>query len=330
MTLPSGTAADDNVVNDQDVVVVTATAVPSTKYKPLLQSVRLTSPISTGGNGLTILYRGRRGMLSPMQTLHHDTWDTILCEGIPISLREMVLLVADRLKLAVDMTTANKLLLCSWSLGWHVNRISLLGESCHFWGGGVTSKTSSKYLRGDWVEIEGTDRQMGVQTSRLARVICGVQLHDVRKLFNLYGIRRRTSTAKYVRTLPPRMWETQINHDSGTVSFLLVRYLQAHQSTRRGRGPKHRPLCPGVLHDTHCLWSWAQRGVGFRRGCFRGRAWDRNRKFFGKTEQEQNRRQELESRSWYDVIQSSEILRYANVQSDPDRDNAFLQSVMWC
>ena len=41
-------------------------------------------------------------------------------------------------------------------------------------------------------------------------------------------------------------------------------------------------------------------------------------------------RQKLESRAWYDVIQPSEILRYTNVQSDPDRDDAFLQSIMWC
>ena len=155
-----------------------------------------------------------------------------------------------------------------------------------------------------------------------------MQVHGVHKLFDIHGILRRTTP--HARTLPPSMWETQSNYDTGTVCFLLVRYAQSHHVVRGRRGPVFRLLCPGVLRDTHCLWSWARRGAAFQRGCLNGRSWDRNRKFFGNTCRAQTCRQKLESHAWYDVIQSTEILRYANVQSDPDRDNAFLQSVMWC
>ena len=37
-----------------------------------------------------------------------------------------------------------------------------------------------------------------------------------------------------------------------------------------------------------------------------------------------------EMRAWYDLIQVSDISRYANVQNDPDREGSLLQSVMWC
>ena len=55
-----------------------------------------------------------------------------------------------------------------------------------------------------------------------------------------------------------------------------------------------------------------------------------NKNFFGDTEASQTRRKDLEQRAWYDLIQTSNVTRYANVQTDPDRDDAFLQSVMWC
>jgi hypothetical protein len=280
------------------------------------KTIRLSSPIRTDDNGLTVLYRGRRGLVRATQTLHRSTWDTVLCEGVPISLRELILLSADRLGVDVNMRNAHKLLECSWYLGWHVTNVSSKGISRNYWGGGVTPRTSSNYLRGDWVETNVTDLQNGVTTSRLARVICGVQVCRVRKVTGL--------------ELPDTTWETADNKPSDTVSFLLVRYAQGHRQAGRKRGPKHRPLCPGILSDTHCLWSWTKRGVRFQRGCLRGRAWDRNKHFFGDTDESQTIRKELEEFAWYDLIQTSEVTAYANVQSDPDRDQSFLQSVMWC
>ena len=103
-----------------------------------------------------------------------------------------------------------------------------------------------------------------------------------------------------------------------------------HQDVRRQRGPEHRPLCPGPLKDTHCLWKWCQRGGNFRRGCFRTRPWERHKHMFGDTEEEQNRRKTQEARAWFDFIQSSNIGCHTNVKEDWDRQDALLQSVMWC
>lgn len=281
-----------------------------------LKKIRLTSTIEAQENGLTNLYRGRRGTVRETQTLNRSTWDCVLCEGVPVSLRELIMLMVDRLGLEVNMPNAHKLLTCAWSLGWHVTSTSHNGTSRQYWGGGVTTNTSSNYLRGDWIETGVTDRRNGVLTSRLARVICGVQVTGVRK----------TTGAE----LSDETWETKEDKNSDTISCLLVRYAREHRNTGRRRGPKHRPLCPGILQDTHCLWSWAQRGVGFQRGCLRGRAWERNRHLFGNTDESQNIRHDLEERAWYDLIKTSEIISYANVQSDPDREDSFLQSVMWC
>ena len=256
-------------------------------------------------------------MVAPARELHHNSWDTLLCEGVPISIRELILLTADNLGVPVNMDSAHNLLRCNWSLGWHVNSISSKGVSRHYWGGGVTPRTSSNYLRGDWIETNITDTSTnGVTTSRLARIICGVKVRHLRKFTDF--------------AIPAKTWETDFNMRKDIAVFLLVRYAQPHAHTGNRRGPNHRPLCPGILKDTHCLWSWAKRGANFRRGCLQGRPWDRNRQFFGDTEASQTARKDLEKRAWYDLIQTNDISRYANVQPDPDRDNAFLQSVMWC
>ena len=281
---------------------------------------RLTSPITTGANGLTVLYRGNRGLVSPETVLHRDTWDSVLCAGVPVSLRELVLFMTDHLGLQADITNAQKLLVCSWSLGWHVKARSRDGLTVQYWGGGVTPETSSRYLRGDWIEIEGTDTRFGVPTSRLTRVICGVRINKV--------------TRSIRDELPDMSWETVRNKRTGAETFhktfLLVGFAVGHRSSGRNRGPNHRPLCPGILQDTHCLWSWAQRKPTYQRGCFRGRAWDRNKRLFGDTRESQDIRKDLEARAWYDLISCDRIIGHTNVQVDPDREYTFLQSVMWC
>ena len=108
------------------------------------------------------------------------------------------------------------------------------------------------------------------------------------------------------------------------------RYANSHPDTGRARGPDCRPLCPGVLQATHCLWKWHERPPTFNRGCWRARPWSRHRHLFGDTEEQQQKRKKLEARAWYDVIRSNDILAHANVTPDWDRTDAFLQSVMWC
>ena len=80
---------------------------------------------------------------------------------------------------------------------------------------------------------------------------------------------------------------------------------------------------------SHCLWQWAKRPSTFQRGCLRGRAWERNKRFFGIDCESQNRRRDLDKLAWYDLVQVGDIKNHTNVQSDPDRSDAFLQSVMW-
>jgi len=284
-----------------------------------VDTIRLTSDITSRDNGLLVLYRGRRGTVLETQELHRDTWDSLLCEGVPVSVREITHLVAHFLGVPSNLIDSQKLLTCSWSLGWHVTSISD-GTSRHYWGGGVTPNTTSNYLRGDWIEIQGTDRHNNCTTSRLARIICGVQVRDDGNVI---------IPPLIPAEIPDDVWQSPDNKKSRTLVFLLVRYAQPHPHVGRSRGPQHRPLCPGLLQETHCLWSWAKRPVGFQRGCLQGRSWERNKRLFGTTEVTQEIRKTAEERAWYDIIQPNEILRYANVQADPDRNDSFLQSIMW-
>ena len=242
-------------------------------------------------------------------------FDYMLCEGVPLSLRELLCLFAGHVRFPVE--DAHLLLQCSWTLGYHVKSLTSKGVTRNYWGGGVTPKTSSNYLRGDWLETNVNDiDNNGVLTSRLARVICGVSVANLHKCDGL---------------LPSdHQYETEENKAMHRVHFLLVRYAQQHRLSRRSRGPNHRPICPGLLHDTHCLWEWARRDPTYRRGCLLGRAWDANKHFLGSNEESQLLRKDNEMRAWYDLIQVSDISQYANIQSDADRDGALLQSVMWC
>jgi len=129
------------------------------------------------------LQRGRRGLHTVAGHIHHDIWDTILCEGVPVSLREIVSLAAVHLHLPDNDSNRKKLLQCHWTLGWHVTSRDSDGSARHYWGGGVTPPTTTARLRGDWVEIQGSELCRGVRTSRLARVICGVEIRNVKKFF---------------------------------------------------------------------------------------------------------------------------------------------------
>ena len=83
------------------------------------------------------------------------------------------------------------------------------------------------------------------------------------------------------------------------------------------------------LQDTHCLWEWAKKNRTYRRGCLTGRAWESNKQFFGDSHEIQIRRRNSERYAWYDLIQVSDITSHTNVQLDPDREDSYLQSVMW-
>ena len=277
-------------------------------------TVRLASVIPLDDVGLKPLKHVRRGLLR--RVFHHDIWDRVLCEGVPISLRELVSLCLSQLELENNERNMFKMLRCHWTLGWHVMDKSSSGVTSHYWGGGVTPKTTSSYLRGDWIEIGGTELCRGEQTSRLARIICGVQIKNIKHIFQ--------------DEVHDNVYPNTVCKEEDYVVYLLIRYANAHPDCGRHRGPECRPLCPGPFMKTHCLWKWAERPAYFRRGCFRPRPWQRHRHLFGETDEQQNLRHTNEQRAWYDIIQVGNIKSYSNVQQDWDRRGAFLQSVMWC
>ena len=191
------------------------------------------------------------------------------------------------------------------------------GLTKHYWGGGVTPETTSRYMRGDWVEIAGTELCRHVLTSRLARVICGVKVSNVRRVLRPIQ-------------LDNDVWENNDCKNKDYVLYLLVRYASPHPDCGRNRGPDCRPLCPGPLKDSHCLWEWCKRPPNFRRGCWRDRPWQRHRHLFGDTVEEQDLRKQNEALAWYDLVEASDITSHTNVSTDWDRPDSFIQSVMWC
>ena len=309
--VPSESDSSTSEPNDDAAEAANPIPQPDGKYN----TVRLTCLLRAdqhGGLGLSVLYRSR-ARRAIREDLHHDTWNSILCKGVPVSVREIVSLCVAALQLPNTAANRLSLLRCSWYLGWHVTATPPEGSSTHYWGG--AGKTSNRN-RQDWVEVAGTEICRGRATSRLARIICGVKIRNISKIFG--------------REHLGDVWENVDSKSKDCVVLLLVRYACAHPDTTTRRGPNFRPLCPGLLKNTHCLWKWHQKPANYRRGCWQRRPWERHKHLFGATEAEQQSRKDKEKRAWYDVIQSSNIISHANVTKDWDRDDSFLQSVMWC
>ena len=269
-----------------------------------LQSISVSTLINDNTDALRTLCRkmSRLSHLGVRWRRHTESiWDMVLSEQIPVSVRELVSLLAAYVGYSVGEQYTQKLVQCSWGFGLR------LKTRTH---NGVTRS----YYAGDWLETNIADFRNGVTTSRLLRVVCAVSLRNFRDVTGM--------------TLPNEVYQTDANKNKDEAHFLLVRYAHAHPLSRGRRGPNHRPLCPG-LQDTHCLWEWYKRAEKFRRGCFQGQHWIRNKSFFGDTHEAQEIRKERESHAWYDLVQTSNISSYANVMPDPDRENTFLQSVLW-
>ena len=88
-----------------------------------LKSITITSLITGNDLALKVFSRGSRGMISSQTKLNRSTWDTVIHEGVPLSIRELVDTVADNLRLSVTRDTATMLLMCTWRFGWHIKSV---------------------------------------------------------------------------------------------------------------------------------------------------------------------------------------------------------------
>ena len=251
---------------------------------------------------------------------HVDQWDTVVCPSVLVSRKELLLLLAERMQCGRTRPGMLAVSNCTCTIGRHVTVTTSQGCTLHYYGHGSLADKNNRYPT--WVEVTGYDKATPGsrrQTSRLACVMCGIQLTDI-----------RASTGS---PLKKELVDVVGKKGQDTVTFLLVRYATAHHSATQ-RGPEHRPLCPGPLRHSHCLWKWAQRKPGYSRGCFRPRPWERNKRYFGSTPEEQDMNKQMELRAWYDVVQVTNIKCYANVHQIPNSTRSgsslFLQSLLWC
>ena len=248
---------------------------------------------------------------------HSDNWDTIICPDILVSRKELLQLLAEKLHTPRNQLGMKKVAGCVHSIDRHVTVTTVSKMKLHYWSSGtyncVGRKSSAWQI---WVEVEGYDRSGSSRrlTSRLAFVVCAIHLKNIRSAMGI--------------ALAPELREVD---DADSATFFLIRYAAPHQSATL-RGPEHRPLCPGPLKNTHCLWTWAERPEGHERGLFRPRPWSRHRRHFGSTQLQQDELMQSNRRAWYDLIQVTNIRNYANVQKDPDPyldGEVFLQSCVW-
>ncbi len=253
---------------------------------------------------------------------HSDNWDAIICPDVLVSRKELLQLLAEKLHEPRNQDGMRKVATCIHSINRHVTVTTVSKMKLHYWGSGTYNCVGKKSTAWQtWVEVEGCDRSGSTRrviTSRLAFVVCAIHLKNIRAVMGI--------------PLAQELCEVQDQKNPDSATFFLIRYAAPHRSATL-RGPEHRPLCPGPLKNTHCLWTWASRPESHTRGCFRPRPWSRHRRHFGSTPDEQEKRKVSTRRAWYDLIQVTNIKNYANVQQDPDPHlldgEVFLQSRVW-
>ena len=274
---------------------------------------------------VTSLLEGCDGLLVDFKQAHEwnhiDMWDRILCPSVLVSRKELLELLAAQFQFSRNRAGMLRVARAKILLGCHVCVTTTSGMRLHYRSGGTYSRKGDN-TNVTWIEVEGYDTIRRKRTSRLAHFVCGVQLQNVCEAL---GERE---------TRPFREVVNGTRKDNDSVTFVLVRYAQAHPSATR-RGPNHRPLTPGPLENSHCLWTWAKRPVDYVRGCFRPRPWERHRQYFGRTDADQRQARQDDSLAWYDLVQVTNIRNFANIQKDPcmnedDDDFVFLQSLLWC
>ena len=269
--------------------------------------------------------RGDPVSLEVPDACHSDWLDTILSPTVLVTRKELLHLVTVQMKLKWNKVTMTNISRCDWVIGRHVAVKTPSGMQLHYWGNGSYERVRRGFSSHQtWVEVEGYDynRNSTRRTSRLAYVVCGIQLKNVRAVTG-------TPIPRILHEVATNPDPKKDKKEKDTVTFLLVRYAKAHPDARL-RGPGHRPLCPGPLKNTHCLWTWATR-TGVSRGCFRTRPWSRHRQYFGNTPIAQEKIRQSDEHAWYDLIQVTNVRCFANVQADPHpgKDDVFLQSMVW-
>ena len=267
--------------------------------------------------GVLLNHHGQTIVIDPDSWNHADMWDTILCPDVLVSRRELLLLVAERMQTSRNLAGMKLVAQCEWHIGRHLTVTSTSETRIHYWCCGTHNRVGQCDRKwATWVEVEGYDGKGTRKTSRLAFLVCAIQLKNIKKAMGT--------------PLPEALREVVGKEGEDSVTFFLVRYAAPHQSVTQ-RGPEHRPLCPGPFQHTHCLWTWATRPEGHVRGCFRPRPWERHKKYFGSVPEQQNKLRLANSLAWYDLIQVSNIRCFTNVHVDPDpvHDQLFLQSVVY-
>ena len=108
---------------------------------------------------------------------------------------------------------------------------------------------------------------------------------------------------------------------------VLIRWM-SESSQSPAKDDQNRPLCGYPLCSNHCLWTWAT--VKTDRQCFKRRGFrkivERQEIWSHINSQQRADAQNKEIRAWYDIIDYSSIVGFANIAEDPTTGH-FLQTL---
>ena len=119
-----------------------------------------------------------------------------------------------------------------------------------------------------------------------------------------------------VTNLTALLRNTPVGVTSNTMTFVLGRWFQPHQSVRL-RDNDNRPICSGPLKTNHCLWKYAQsersRKAMVGDNNRPSAAFEQQRRLFGADRNQQNRRYECDKQAYYCLLETNSIVGTMNM-----------------
>ena len=125
-------------------------------------------------------HHGKAISIDPSRWNHADMWDTILCPDVLVSRRELLLLVAERMQTSRNVVGMNLVAQCDWYIGRHLTLTTTSQARRHYWCCGTYNRVGQGSRKwATWVEVEGYDGRGTRKTSRLAFLVCAIQLKNI-------------------------------------------------------------------------------------------------------------------------------------------------------
>jgi len=230
---------------------------------------------------------------------------------------ELLDMLCDKLQMSKTRESYSMLQCLSWTFG----RKLVMPNGVVYWATDTDYLGDTDSSRRDVFRIHGSERCRQLETSFCCEAVVFVQISGWHLLLD----------AMPNRELPRYLAQ---DLDSDTLRFVLGRWLTDHPDSTR-RDSTFRPVCPGPLEHTHCLWKYAKTTRPRKLMTTNGRpsaAFTACKDMFGSTHHAVYKKWDEEQRAYYTLLLTSTIVTTSQISREyipgqMDLSDAWLETV---